>query len=62
MTSAQTPGEQNRARLAAWIEQNEADLRRALRPLLAPDVCDARGLSAADAVIDLLIEVTRVAL
>jgi DNA-directed RNA polymerase specialized sigma24 family protein len=58
----QQTGAAHREHLSAWIETNEADLRRALRPLVPADVCDARGESAADTVIDLLIEVTRVAL
>ena len=49
--------ERNGALIARWIKENEAELARALRPL-AFKISEARGQSAAETTLDLLVEVT----
>lgn len=55
------PEDSRRTFLRQWLAVNEPDLRTALRPI-AGAVAEARGVSAAEAVDDLLVEVAHVAL
>ena len=55
------PEDSRRTLLRQWLAVNEPDLRTALRPI-AGAVAGARGVRAAEAVDDLLVEVVHVAL
>ena len=55
------PDDPRRTFLRQWLAANEPGLRTALRPI-AGTVAEARGVSGAEAVDDLLVEVAHVAL
>ena len=58
---ADGPDDPRRTFLRQWLAANEPGLRTALRPI-AGAVAEARGVSGAEAVDDLLVEVAHVAL